>query len=287
MASRPTPVVVISSHDGRESVFRALELGAIDFIAKPSAMLAGQVESIRAQLENAVALVRQLSPSGNWRKTRATATGSFEVAPARTAAPSDRPAVATRKEPSRVIGIVASTGGPTALMDLFSQIGESSPAGIVVAQHMPERFTRSFAERLDKGSKMHVREADHMHELYPATALVCPGGRCLELHRQDDRVLARVVFPSPTDRHAPSGDRLLTSLARTMGDRAVAVVMTGMGDDAAKGVVDVKQAGGIVLVESEVTAVVYGMPKAAVATGCVDEELPLPRLIQRICELLA
>ncbi len=300
MASRPTPVVVISSHDGRESVFRALELGAIDFVAKPSAMLTGQVEAIRAQLEVVVALVRQLAPSGNWRKTRSggaggpgsggSVAGLGDIGPSRAPAPapSDRPVqIATaRRDLTRVIGIVASTGGPTALMELFAQLGDSSSAGIVVAQHMPERFTKSFAERLDRGSKFTVREAEHLHEVFPATALVCPGGRCIELHKQDNKVTARVLFPGTTDRHAPSGDRLLSSLARTMGDRAVAVVMTGMGDDASKGVMDVKKAGGLVLVESEETAVVYGMPKAAVATGCVDEELPLPRLIHRICELL-
>jgi two-component system chemotaxis response regulator CheB len=172
-------------------------------------------------------------------------------------------------------------------MELFAPLSETSPAAIVVAQHMPERFTKSFAERLDKSSRFRVREAEHMHEILPGTAFVCPGGRCLEVHRQEDRLVVRVAFPASTDRHAPSADRLLSSLARAAGDKAIAVVLTGMGDDAAKGVVDIKKAGGIVLAEAEETAVVYGMPKAAVATGCVDEVLPLPRLIQRIAELLA
>jgi len=289
MASRPTPVIVISSHDGRESVFRALELGAIDFVAKPSAMLTGQTEAIRQQLEEVVALVRQLAPSGPWRKSRATT----DFGPARqpSAAASVTPRLdsqpAARREPARVLGIAASTGGPTALMELFAPLSETSPSAIVVAQHMPERFTKSFAERLDKSSRFRVREAEHMHEVLPGSAFVCPGGRCLEVHRQDDRLVVRVAFPASTDRHAPSADRLLTSLARAAGDKAIAVVLTGMGDDAAKGVIEIKKAGGMVLAESEETAVVYGMPKAAVATGCVDEVLPLPRLIQRIAELLA
>lgn len=289
MASRPTPVIVISSHDGRESVFRALELGAIDFVAKPSAMLTGQTEAIRQQLEDVVALVRQLAPSGPWRKSR----GTTDFGPARQAsgAASVTPRVDSqpiaRREPSRVLGIAASTGGPTALMELFAPLSETSPAAIVVAQHMPERFTKSFAERLDKSSRFRVREAEHMHEVLPGSAFVCPGGRCLEVHRQDDRMVVRVAFPASTDRHAPSADRLLTSLARAAGDKAIAVVLTGMGDDAAKGVIEIKKAGGLVLAEAEETAVVYGMPKAAVATGCVDEVLPLPRLIQRIAELLA
>jgi len=289
MASRPTPVIVISSHDGRESVFRALELGAIDFVAKPSAMLTGQTEAIRQQLEEVVALVRQLAPSGPWRKTRGTTDFGPARQPSGTASVTPRvdSQPVPRREPSRVLGIAASTGGPTALMELFAPLSEMSPAAIVVAQHMPERFTKSFAERLDKSSRFRVREAEHMLEVLPGSAFVCPGGRCLEVHRQDDRLVVRVAFPASTDRHAPSADRLLSSLARAAGDKAIAVVLTGMGDDAAKGVIDIKKAGGLVLAESEETAVVYGMPKAAVATGCVDEVLPLPRLIQRIAELLA
>jgi len=192
-----------------------------------------------------------------------------------------------RREPSRVLAIAASTGGPTALMELFAPLSDSSSCAIVVAQHMPERFTKSFAERLDKSSRFRVREAEHLHEVSAGAAFVSPGGRCLELHRQDGRLVVRVAFPAATDRHAPSADRLFSSLAKTVGERAIAVVLTGMGDDAAKGVVEVKRAGGMVLAESEDSAVVYGMPKAAVATGCVDEELPLPKLIHRICELLA
>jgi two-component system chemotaxis response regulator CheB len=288
MAARPTPVIVISSHDGRESVFRALELGAIDFVAKPSAMLTGQTEAIRAQLEQVVALVRQLAPSGPWRKSRSTADMSAAAAARQASSRVDaQPAPLPRREPSKVLGIAASTGGPTALMELFAPLTDASPAAIVVAQHMPERFTKSFAERLDRSSRFRVREAEHLHEVVPGSAFVCPGGRCLELHRHEERLVVRVAFPASTDRHAPSADRLFSSLARTMGDRAIAVVLTGMGDDASKGVIEVKKAGGIVLAEAEESAVVYGMPKAAVATGCVDEQLPLQKLIHRICELLA
>jgi len=288
MASRPTPVIVISSHDGRESVFRALELGAIDFVAKPSAMLTGQTEAIRAQLEQVVALVRQLAPSGPWRKTRSTTDFGSASRPISSRVEAPVPvAPPARRDPTRVLGIAASTGGPTALMELFAPLTDTSPCAIVVAQHMPERFTKSFAERLDRSSRFRVREAEHLHEVTPGAAFVCPGGRCLELHRQDERLVVRVAFPASTDRHAPSADRLFSSLAKTMGDRAIAVVLTGMGDDAAKGVVEVKKAGGLVLAEAEESSVVYGMPKAAFATGCVDEQLPLQKLIHRICELLA
>jgi two-component system chemotaxis response regulator CheB len=186
-----------------------------------------------------------------------------------------------------VVAIAASTGGPSALVELFAKLPSQSTGAIVVAQHMPERFTRSFADRLDKAGGFRVQEADHLHAIVAGTAFVCPGGRCLEVHRRDGVLTTRVVFPSTQDRHAPSADRLFSSVAESAGERAVVVVMTGMGDDAARGVVEIRRAGGLVLAESEESAVVYGMPKAALDTGCVDEQLALPALIQRICDLLA
>jgi two-component system chemotaxis response regulator CheB len=132
-----------------------------------------------------------------------------------------------------------------------------------------------------------VREAEHGFELSARSALVCPGGRAIEVERRDQRFLARVVRPTASDRYAPSADRLFTSVASVVGERAVGVVLTGMGDDAAAGVVALKRAGGHVLAESEATAVVYGMPKVAVQTGCVDEVLPLSELISRVREILS
>jgi two-component system, chemotaxis family, protein-glutamate methylesterase/glutaminase len=277
MATRPTAVVVISSHNARDDVFRALELGAIDFIAKPDA--GSGPEALRAQLTQVLAIVRQLSPARLLARRMISARPVPEKAATRTALGS----AALR----RVVAVAASTGGPTALMELFAGLAQSDDTAILIAQHMPERFTRSFAERLDRQGGFRVREADHGVELSPSAAFVCPGGRCLELERRDGMLLTKVSRPNTTDRYAPSADRLFLSVARVMSHRTLAVVLTGMGDDGAQGVVALKQAGGRVLAESEQTAVVYGMPKVAAQTGCVDEQLPLPELVSRVRELLS
>jgi two-component system chemotaxis response regulator CheB len=278
MATRPTPVVVISSHSGKENVFRALELGAIDFITKPDQLLVGKTEPMREQLDRMVQVVRQLSPAVLRSRLRS------DPVPGEATVAWSEPSV---RVPERVVAVAASTGGPTALIELFTRLPQKSSAALVVAQHMPDRFTRTFAERLDRQSPFRVREAEHLHEVAPQNGLVCPGGRCLEVERRNERLVARVVYPRAEDRYAPSADRLFTSVARAAGPAAIAVVMTGMGDDGAKGVQAIKEAGGMVLAESEETAVVFGMPKVAERSGCVDEMLPLPRLVARIVELIS
>jgi two-component system chemotaxis response regulator CheB len=284
MASKPIPVVVISSHSAKDKVFRALELGAIDFIAKPEPVLAPTPagDPLRRELDRVLEMVRQLSPAV-MRDRRPMRLHTSQPAAAR----ATRQEIAEAPLPSRVVAIAASTGGPTALMELFAALPSGGSGAIVIAQHMPERFTRTFAERLDKQGGFRVREAEHGFELAACTALVCPGGRAIEVERREQRFLARVIRPAAGDRYAPSADRLFASVADVVGERAVGVVLTGMGEDAAAGVVALKRAGGRVLAEAEATAVVYGMPKVAAATGCVDEVLPLPELIARIRELLS
>jgi two-component system, chemotaxis family, protein-glutamate methylesterase/glutaminase len=181
--------------------------------------------------------------------------------------------------------IAASTGGPTALMDLFARLPRDSNTCVVVAQHMPERFTRAFAERLNRISAFDVREAEGVVALGPGKALVCPGGKCVEIEAGPEGPVARVVPAASTDRHAPSADRLFISAAKVVGEQLLGVVLTGMGDDGAKGALEIKRARGTVLVESEETAVVYGMPRAATQAGAVDEALPLSQLIERVSRL--
>jgi len=279
MASRPTPVIVVSSHSAKDNVFRALELGAIDFIAKPEQVLTGKIEDVRGQMANMVAMIRQLAPAGASRARRPP-TAEAEVDKAMT----PRPATAW---PSPVVVIAASTGGPTALLELFSQLPGKSDAAIVVAQHMPDRFTKAFAERLNRISAFEVSEAVTREVLAPGKALVCPGGRVIELSRGPRGFIASVSEPASDDRYAPSADRLFQSAARAVGNQLVGVVLTGMGDDGAAGVVEIEKKGGYVLAESEESAVVYGMPRAAEQTGAVEAVLPLGDLIGRLATTLA
>lgn len=278
MANRPTPVVVVSSHADKENVFRALEVGAIDFITKPDQLLTGAVESIRGQLEGVLKMVRQLSPTGLTRERG----GLGRAVGART---SDAAAVEPTARPRRLVVVAASTGGPAALVELFAAWPRGTGAALVVAQHMPDQFTRAFAQRLDRQSELRVREAEHRMVLDRGTGLICPGGRSVELVCEEGKLVVRVRHPEAADRYAPSADRLFQSAAEAMGESVVGVVLTGMGNDGTQGALAIKRARGTVLAEAEATAVVYGMPKVAIQSGAVDEVLPLHALIRRVIEL--
>jgi two-component system chemotaxis response regulator CheB len=287
MASRPTPVIVISSYAAKENVFRALELGAIDFIAKPRETQSDGIEILDEQLQRMVKIVRQLSPfqAGTDRRIRVPSVAEIDKAPARPAAAGE--AATAVAAPDRVVVIAASTGGPTALIEIFSRLPAAASAAVVVAQHMPERFTKTFAERLDRISSFHVREAEDGQRLVAGSGLICPGGRSVEVAAGGGGLVARVVKASPTDRYTPSADRLFASAAEAAGERVVAVVLTGMGDDGAGGAAAVNEAGGTVLAEAETTAVVFGMPRAAQKTGRVDMSLPLRELAEHLTEIIS
>jgi two-component system, chemotaxis family, protein-glutamate methylesterase/glutaminase len=275
MARRPTPVIVVSGYANQENVFRALELGAVDFIAKPARMVTADLSSIRSEIRRVVNVARKLSPH------------SLGAARARVRSDSTRAPVAkvvTGGIPQRLVAIGASTGGPSALVEIFRHFPSTLRGAVIVAQHMPERFTTTFAERLDRVSGLSVREASGRTELFAGTALVCPGGRCLHVRREGERFFAEVVHPGPDDRYVPSVDRLFTSVAEAAGERAIAAVLTGMGDDGARGAVSLKARHGRVFIESPETAVIYGMPGAVERVGAFDEMLPLRQLGARLLD---
>jgi two-component system chemotaxis response regulator CheB len=289
MARQPTPVIVVSGNSARENVFRALELGAIDFIAKPTRTIASDLSAIEQELAEKVAMVRQLTPAGRdpRRRTnlRAATPGMFQPpAPEQRAA---APVVVDKDvNLSRLVVIGASTGGPSALVEVFSQFKPGANAAVVVAQHMPERFTKTFAERLNKLGGLKVSEAREFEPLHPGRAVLCPGGKCLEVVTFGNGFAASVVDPAPGDRFIPSVDRLFKSAAEVAGEKVLGVVLTGMGDDGARGVVAIKAHGGTVFAEAPETAVIYGMPGAAMRTGEVDKSLPLGALGAHLAELI-
>ena len=268
MAQRPTPVIVLSSNSRRGDVFRSLELGAVDFVAKPER---SGLEAVREELLAKCAMVRglRLENLGSWsRPDRDPADPRPLVGPARLA----------------VIG--ASTGGPQALQEVLAALPGDLPLGVLVAQHMPEKFTRAFAERLGRSSAFTVAEAAEGDLVAAGRVLVAPGGHHLELRRERGTGTLRVALAPPevggSARYCPSIDRLFTSAALAMPRRLCAVVLTGMGNDGAAGLRAVKAAGGLTLAESERTAVIYGMPRAAVATGMVDQSLGLSEIAGRL-----
>ncbi len=277
MARRPTPVIVVSGYSAKENVFRALEMGALDFVAKPTRTVTSDLGGISEELAEKVEVVRQLSPAGLDNAGRSRGSGEVHVPHKRTPG--------LDREPSRVFVIGSSTGGPTALVEVFRRLPASSSVAVVVAQHMPERFTKTFAERLDRIGGMRVAEASDVHRLVAGTAYVCPGGRCVELIQMQRGLGLRVVPADSGDRYVPSVDRLFESAASVCGSKSIGVILTGMGDDGAKGVRALRDSGGVVIAEAPETAVIYGMPGAAVRTGAVDRSLPLKALADRLAEL--
>jgi len=288
MSSHPTPVVIISGHAAKENVFRALELGAIDFISKPHESSLANAEPIEKQLKRMVKTVRQLSPSSfALSKRRAVRTSVPSSNSFRPTMSEKEQLVMSKVPPEKLVVIASSTGGPTALLEVFARLPSVASAAVIVAQHMPERFTRTFAERLDRLSSFHVQEASDTQTVVAGSGLVCPGGRSIEVIKEAGEVIAKVVWPDPSDRYAPSADRLFSSAAKALGERVIGVVLTGMGDDGAVGVSEVKKAGGIVITEAEETAVIFGMPRAAQRSGAVDRSLPLRDLSEYIVELIS
>ncbi len=276
MARQPTPVIVVSSYSQKENVFKALELGAIDFVAKPEQRYSFD-GPIRREILQKVRLIRSLRPLTFRPMPGSTATLAAPVV--RGADPSTR---TPQPQLRYLIGIASSTGGPSAVLELVSRIPERFTGALVIAQHMPDKFTKTFAERLDKKGNIRVSEAMDNDPVLARRAIVCPGRNCMEVMvgagggvglQADLRI--RLSAPNKTDRYVPSADRLFRSIAEVAGSRGVGIILTGMGDDGTKGARAILDAGGTVLAESEETAVVYGMPGAAVRAGVVTEVLPL------------
>jgi two-component system, chemotaxis family, protein-glutamate methylesterase/glutaminase len=268
MSKRPTPVMVISGRAGEDDVFKALDLGAVDFIAKPTVRATTQLISIEQELLRKVHAIRELRIE-KVRERLASLPSVVSGAPAGAAAP-------------RVVVIGSSTGGPAALMRIFGAFPEPPGCAFLVAQHMPEGFTTGFAERLDRLTRFRAIEARGDSEPAPGTILVAPGGHHLELESARGRILARIVSTRQGDKYVPSVDRLFESAAKHFGADLMAVVLTGMGDDGRKGVSVVKACGGSVIAESESTAVIFGMPQQAIRTGAVDAVLPLGEIAMAI-----
>lgn len=283
MSRQPTPVVVVSSYSQKENVFKALELGALDFVAKPTAQISPDATDLREQILEKVLVVRQLRPtfpaaptsrrpSGAMDRAGYPESSNIRIAPAYIA-------------PKHVVAIASSTGGPSALLEIFGKIPRNTTAGFVVAQHMPDKFTRTFAERLDRKGTVRTSEATDGDRLGKSTGFVCPGRQCMEVVQNGVELKITVGAPRPEDRYVPSADRLLKSVAAAAGPRAVGVILTGMGDDGVEGARAIRDAGGIVIAESQETAVVYGMPGAAVREGIPQKVLPLPQIAEYLASL--
>ena len=269
MAVRPLPVIMISSltREGADITLRALELGAVDFFAKPANL---------ADLESSVQeIAEKIRAAGLARVVRHKANAPGRPPPA----PIVRSPGATATD--RVIGIGASTGGVEALREILVRLPARMPP-ILIAQHMPAGFTETFARRLDSICQIGVREAEDGQVACHGMAYIAPGGRHLSLARRMGGYMLRVTDEPPVNRHRPSVDPLFRSIARVAGARAIGVMLTGMGGDGAEAMLEMKKAGSHTIAQDEASSVVFGMPRQAIALGGVREVLGLGEMAARL-----
>ena len=274
MATDPIPVVICSalSTQGSRAALEALQLGAVEVVAKPTlGVREFFAESATLILDAVRAAARaRLAPPALPARAPATA------APMAASAPVDR-----RASSRRLIAIAASTGGPQAIQEVLAGLPPDAP-GIVVVQHMPAAFTEAFAKHLDATCAIAVREATDGATVRDGCALIAPGGRHLLVHRDAHGFAVEVACGPLVSRHRPSADVLFRSAARAAGPDAVGVLMTGMGDDGADGLLAMRRAGAATIAQDEASSVVFGMPKAAIALAAADEVLPLPLIARGI-----
>ncbi|MFH3430195.1 chemotaxis response regulator protein-glutamate methylesterase [Klebsiella aerogenes] len=271
MRLRPMPVVMVSSLTGKgsEITLRALELGAVDFVTKPQL---GIREGMLAYSE----LI------GEKIRTAARARLPQRANDQPPAILSHGPLLSSEK----LIAIGASTGGTEAIRQVLQPLPATSPA-LLITQHMPPGFTRSFAERLNKLCQITVKEAEEGERVLPGHAYIAPGDRHLELARSGANYQVKLHDCPAVNRHRPSVDVLFRSVARHAGRNAVGVILTGMGNDGAQGMLEMHRAGAYTLAQSEVSCVVFGMPREAIASGGVNEVVELERMSQRMLAQIA
>ncbi|HEY2352044.1 MAG TPA: chemotaxis response regulator protein-glutamate methylesterase [Candidatus Acidoferrum sp.] len=268
MKSAPVPVILFSTHskEGAYSTFKALGLGAVDFVAKPKDAAVGHLDTIADELIEKIKVARR---AAGHRLPPA-------VVPETAGDPKKRTGPAV--PPNRIIAIGISTGGPNALQFMLSQLPADFPSAILIVQHMPEGFTEMFAKSLDECCPLDVHEARSGDLLHAGRVLLCPGNRHMVVRRMPRGDIVILNDGPPVNGHRPSVDVLFNSVAQEFSLIAVGVLMTGMGDDGAVGLGAIKAAGGMTVAQSEESCVVSGMPRAAIVKGYANRIVPLDGL---------
>jgi two-component system chemotaxis response regulator CheB len=276
MRLRPMPVVMVSTltERGSEITMRALELGAVDFVTKPKLSIQHGMQ----EYADAIADKIRAAARARIRRTPPAAAAATGVAPVLLQSLGN-PLASSEK----LIIIGASTGGTEAIKEFLIQMPPDCP-GILIVQHMPEGFTRSFAQRLDGLCRISVAEATHGERVLPGHAYLAPGHSHLLLARSGANYVTALDQGSPVNRHRPSVDVLFRSAARQAGKNAVGVILTGMGRDGAAGMLEMREAGAWNVAQDEASCVVFGMPRIAIECGAVDRVVPLSGMAERIMQ---
>jgi len=269
------PVIMVSAHtqQGAESTLKALELGAVDFVTKPKAAGVASVQDIGEELAQKIIAV-----AGSKILKRSLALPSKTIPPVASLAKS-KPTVALKTKPKSVelIAIGASTGGTEAIKAVLTDLPNTLP-GILIVQHMPPGFTRTFSDRLNSLCQIFVKEAEDGDEIAPGTALVAPGSHHVEVWKQGGQLKVRLLDSAPVNRHKPSVDVMYHSVVNQLGNRSMAILLTGMGDDGARGLKAICDTGAVTVAQDEDTCVVFGMPKEAIKRGGASYVLPLHQI---------
>ncbi|MGK0289456.1 MAG: two-component system chemotaxis response regulator CheB [bacterium] len=293
MQEAPLPVLMVSSltEEGADETIEALSLGAFDFIHKPSGGitldLARQGELIREKLRTASLNARRFQRINQKRvSTRVVRTAVRETVQTPVRRTVQTPVRRTTSVKSHIVGIGVSTGGPKTLMSILPKIPENFPGTILIAQHMPEKFTYSFANRLNSICPLGVKEAEDGEILQSGMIYIAPGGKHMQIKNRNNRVnIVEIVEHIPNILYKPSVDILFESLLKEVGDNWTGVILTGMGNDGAKGLLALRKRGGHTIAEAEESCVVFGMPAKAIEIGAAEFILPVENIADKIVNL--
>lgn len=275
MRLRPMPVVMVSTltERGSEVTLKALELGAVDFVSKPKVGISNGLQEYADEIADKIRAARVA-------RIRRTVPVAATALTADAVLPPQKSRIASTE---KVIIVGASTGGTEAIKAFLMQMPPDCP-GILITQHMPEAFTRPFAQRLDGLCRIAVAEASHGERVLPGHAYVAPGHSHMLLARSGANYVVELSQAPPVNRHRPSVDVLFRSAANCAGRNAIGVILTGMGKDGAAGMLEMKQAGATNFAQDEASCVVFGMPKEAIAMGGVDETVSLAEMAKRVLQ---
>jgi two-component system chemotaxis response regulator CheB len=282
MRLRPMPVVMVSTltERGADVTLRALELGAVDFVAKPKIGIADGMRQLALDITDKIRVAAKA-------QVRRAATPVQSVTATNTALPTrpSAPAAMGRLSTEKIIFIGASTGGTEATKEVLMALPPDAPA-VVITQHMPAGFTTSYSKRLDGLCRIRVKEATDGERVLPGHAYIAPGGLHLSVERSGANYIARVRDGEPVNRHKPSVEVLFQSAARVVGPNAVGIMLTGMGADGARAMREMREAGSYNLCQDEATCVVFGMPREAINHGAAHAVLPLQQIAQHVIDHL-
>jgi two-component system chemotaxis response regulator CheB len=274
---------VLTQH-GADATFKALELGAVDFIPKPSTALTLSVEDIADLLIRKVKSVYKSKVKLHHAEPERRPEGRSEKRTSEKAAAEE--AIKAKGATGKVVAIGTSTGGPSALLQVFQNLPKGFPSPVFVVQHMPEGFTKAFAERLNSNSPLNIKEASDGDPVLPGCGYIAPGHSHMKVTGSNDNKVIRVFQAGKVSGHMPSIDVLFDSVADTYGGDTVAVIMTGMGKDGADGILRIRNKGGYTIAQDEDTSVVYGMNRVAVQLGAIREVVSLYEIPKKIIEHL-